>query len=256
MIDSHIHLTHEKYEDIDTVIKIAKQSGVTQVVSIGCNYEEFKRVLKLKKQYPDFIHAAIGWHPVEVKTYKDEYLAFVEQEIIAKNICAIGEIGLDYHWYPEEKELQIQVFEDHLKLAKKYDFPIIIHAREAYDDTYEILKKYAPIKGIMHSFASDEILAQKFIDIGLEIGISGPITFKNGQSQKDVAKNIDLEKLHIETDGPYLTPVPYRGKTNQPEYIKYVAQEIAFQKDISLDDVLSQTEKNTIRLFNLEGKNV
>lgn len=257
MIDSHIHLNHEDYrEDLEAVIKSAKESGVEQVIMIGCDESGIHRALEINEQFQDdFFKLAFGWHPVDVSDFTEEmYQLIKDKTITTNNAVAIGEIGLDYHWYPEQKEAQKELFIRQIELAKELDLPIIVHAREAYEDCLEILSKYAPITGVMHSFADTPVMAQKFVDLGMKIGISGPITFKNGQSQKDVAKAIDLQHLLIETDGPYLTPTPYRGKRNLPQYIEYVAEEIAFQKGISKDIVLAQTAINTKELFG--GKNV
>ncbi len=255
MIDSHIHLTHEKYkDDIEEVINSAKMAGVESVVLIGCDELSIKESIKLAKSDQSFFQLALGWHPVDVRYWTPETKQLLLDEVDKNDIVAIGEIGLDYYWYPEEEELQKEVFEFQVKLAKKLDLPIIIHAREAYDDCYDILAKYAPIKGVMHSYADTAEKAQRFIELGMYIGLSGPITFKNGQNQKDTAKVIDLKRLLLETDGPYLTPTPYRGKRNLPQYVEYVAEEIALQKGISKDDVIEQTTRNAKTLFG--GENV
>lgn len=252
MIDSHVHLNNLQYkDDLEQVVATAKACGVEKVVLIGCGPEEGVEVLRMKDEDPDFYNIAIGYHPVDISNYSDAFLKQLEEWIRAGRLIAIGEIGLDYYWHPEEKEQQIIAFKKQLDLAKKYNLPVIIHGRDSYEDCYEVLREYAPIKGIMHSYAGDSNYAQKFIDLGLEIGLSGPITFKNGHSQKEVAQTIDLQYLHIETDGPYLTPVPFRGKRNRPEYILYVAEEIAFQKKISVEEVLTKTSENSKKLFNI-----
>ena len=255
MIDSHIHLTHQQYkEDIDEVVKIAKEKDVKKVITIGCDQESFYEAIELQKRYKDFMLLALGWHPVDAKTWDDEILRTIEKEYENnKSLIAIGEIGLDYYWHPEEKKIQKEIFIKQIELAQKLDLPIIIHARDSYEDCYDILKEFAPIKGVMHSFADNLEMAKKFVSLGMKIGLSGPVTFKNGDNQKEVAKGIDLRDLLIETDGPYLTPVPYRGKRNKPEYILYVAEEIANQKNIKVKEVLRQTEENTIKLFNIRN---
>lgn len=250
MIDTHIHLAHERYEqDVESVITTAKTKGVEAVVLIGCDGESIKAAVDLHKKHPEFTKLAIGWHPVDVSTWTQEALAEIKKIIKTEDVIAIGEMGLDYHWYPEQKEEQIALFKTQIELAQELDLPIIIHAREAYDDCYNILKQYAPVKGVMHSYADCGENAMRFVELGLAIGISGPITFKNGQNQKETAKIVPLENLLLETDGPYLTPVPYRGKRNLPEYIEYVAEEIALNKNISKQEVIKQTTINAKKLF-------
>ncbi len=250
MIDTHIHLSHEQYnEDLPEIIKAAKAKGVEEVVLIGCDHESILKSIQIHHKYPEFTKLAVGWHPVDVRDFNIKELELIKETIKKEDVVAIGEIGLDYHWYPEEKTEQIKLFELQIELAQSLGLPIIIHAREAYEDCYTILKKYAPVDGVMHSFAADGVMAQKFIDLGMYIGISGPITFKNGQNQKEVAASVPLEKLLLETDGPYLTPVPYRGKRNLPDYVEYVAEEIAFNRQISKKEVIEQTTINARKLF-------
>ncbi len=250
MIDTHIHLSHEQYNgDLSEVISSAKAKGVEHVILIGCDHESILKSIQIHHEYPKFTKLAVGWHPVDVRDFNVQELELIEETIKNETVVAIGEIGLDYHWHPEEKEEQIKLFELQIELAQKLDLPIIIHAREAYEDCYDILKKYAPVKGVMHSFAADKIMAKKFIDLGMYIGISGPVTFKNGYNQKEVVSEVSLDKLLLETDGPYLTPVPYRGKRNLPEYVEYVAEEIAFNQQISTTQVIEQTTINAKKLF-------
>ncbi len=250
MIDTHIHLAHEKYhDDLDEVVASAKANGVKQVVLIGCDNPSIPEAIKLWEADSEFYQLALGWHPVDVRYFTEENKKMMLDAIEKYPVVAIGEIGLDYYWYPEEKEEQLKLFEYQIKLAKEKKLPIIIHAREAYDDCYELLKKYAPISGVMHSYADSAENAERFVELGMHIGLSGPITFKNGQSQKDTAKLIPLDRLLLETDGPYLTPVPFRGKRNRPEYIEYVAEEIALQKSISKAEVIEQTTINAKKLF-------
>ncbi len=251
MIDTHIHLSHEQYkEDIDAVIQSAKDNGVEKVVLIGCDKKSIPEAIELQKKDAEFFDLALGWHPVDVSDFSNEEFDNLKYQLENnKTVVALGEIGLDYHWYPEEEKLQKEVFEKQIKLAQKLDLPIIIHARDSYDDCYEILKKYSPVNGVIHSFAADAQMAEKFVDLGLQIGISGPITFKNGHNQKEVAKAIDLKNILLETDGPYLTPAPYRGKRNRPEYVDFVAAEIAFQKQTTKEEVIMQTTENAKKLF-------
>ena len=249
MIDTHIHITDKQYnEDRDEVLQTAKNEGVETFMAIGCDKQEITNTLEFIKSYPEF-YAAIGYHPREFESVTDDDLRTLYEQLQEDNVVAIGEIGLDYHWYPDNKEEQEVLLRKQLDIAKALNLPIVIHAREALDDTYNVLKDYPGLTGTIHSFSGNGEEALKFIELGFVVGLTGPITFKNGDNQKDVAKKVPLDKLLIETDGPYLTPVPHRGKRNRPEYIFYVAQEIANQKGITVEEVLDATTSNFKRVF-------
>lgn len=255
LIDSHAHILSEQFnEDRDLLIEDSRVK-LEAIVEIGCDKASFEPVMKLSEEHKGFIFPALGIHP----THYDEYSLEVEQQLeeYAKGgkVVAIGEIGIDLYWYPETIDKQKQILVSQLKIAKKYDLPVIIHCRDAFDECFKILEEYKPLKGVMHSFAGTAKQANKIIEIGLHIGLSGPITFKNGVDQRNVAREIPLEKLLVETDAPYLTPVPFRGKRNEPSYVLYVAEAIALEKKISLDNVIEATTLNTYNLF-LKGKNV
>lgn len=252
MIDTHIHLNDKAYEkDYLEVIERSKKSGVSKVIIIGCDKEGIKKGLKLIKEDNDnFLFLAIGWHPVDVRTFSDNELNKIKEHISSNNkIVGIGEIGLDYHWHPEEKEEQIEAFRKQLRLAKELKTPIIVHSREAYVDCFKIMEEEDYFYGVMHSFADTYEMAKKFLDKGMYIGISGPITFKNGHNQKDVVKNMDINKLLIETDGPYLTPVPYRGKRNESAYLEEICKTIAEVKLLPIDEIKKITTRNAKNLF-------
>lgn len=249
MIDTHIHITDKQYnEDRDEVLTTAKNEGVETFMAIGCDKQEITNTLVFIKSHPEF-YAAIGYHPIEFKNVTDDDLRTLYEQLQEDNVVAIGEIGLDYYWYPDNKEEQEVLLRKQLDIAKALNLPIVIHAREALDDTYKVLKDYPGLTGTIHSFSGNGEEALKFIELGFVVGLTGPITFKNGDNQKDVAKKVPLDKLLIETDGPYLTPVPHRGKRNRPEYIYYVAQEIANQKGITVEEVLEATTSNFKRVF-------
>lgn len=249
MIDTHIHITDKQYnEDRDEVLTTAKNEGVETFMAIGCDKQEITNTLKFIKSHPEF-YAAIGYHPIEFENVTDYDLRILYEQLQEDNVVAIGEIGLDYYWYPDNKEEQEVLLRKQLDIAKALNLPIVIHAREALHDTYNVLKDYPGLTGTIHSFSGNGEEALKFIELGFVVGLTGPITFKNGDNQKDVAKKVPLDKLLIETDGPYLTPVPHRGKRNRPEYIYYVAQEIANQKGITVEEVLEATTSNFKRVF-------
>ncbi len=221
-----------------------------KMLVIGCDEEEIKRSLDLVKKHPKFLYLAIGFHPVDIKNLTEEKILWLEKLCLEnQQIIAIGEIGLDYYWHPEEKEEQKYWFKKQIRLAKKLDKPLIIHARESYGDCYQILKEENYFKGIMHSFADDYNSAKRFIDEGMYISISGPLTFKNGHNQKEVVEKIDINKLLVETDGPYLTPVPFRGKTNYPWYVKYIIEEIAKIKKLKKEEVANIIENNVYKIL-------
>ncbi len=250
MIDVHIHLTHEKYDNIDEIIQTSKQEGIKNVLLIACDKKEITKSIKLQKNYKDFMKIAIGYHPMEVNKINANDIKDLEEIFLSNDsIIAIGEIGLDYHWYPEEKEIQKKIFKEQLKLAKKLSVPFIVHCREAVEDTYKIIKEVGYYNGIMHSFAENYENAKRFIDLGMYISISGPLTFKNGHNQKDVVKNIDINKLLVETDGPFLTPVPHRGETNYPYYVKYILEEISSIRDIEIKELKKIILKNTYEVL-------
>ncbi len=250
MIDVHVHLTHEKYEDANEIIKKSKEKGMKNLLLIACDKEEIEKSIKLVNENSSFTKLAIGFHPVEVKNVKKEDIKDLKNKFYENsNIIAIGEIGLDYHWHPEEKEEQKELFKKQLELAKELNVPYIVHCREAVEDTFNIIKEIGYYKGIMHSFAENYESAKKFLDLGLYVSISGPLTFKNGHNQKDVVRNIDLNKLLVETDGPFLTPVPHRGEINYPYYVEYIIEEIANLRDLNKEELKKILLENTYKIL-------
>lgn len=249
MIDTHIHFTENKYENLNLIIENSKNKGVKKCMLIACEKSDFEKAIQIKSENFEFFWTSFGYHPIHAAEVSDDDFEELEKVLYDQKADAVGEIGLDYHWYPEQKEIQKKIFKKQMKIAEKLKLPVIIHAREALEDTLEIIKEFPNVNGVMHSFAGNSKEAMEFIDEGYIIGISGPITFKNGINQKDVAKNISLDNIVVETDGPYLTPVPFRGKTNLPEYVEYIISEIALQKKISYETVLKSTTENAYKLF-------
>lgn len=248
IIETHAHLNDDRYTDIQEVLQRCQEADVKKIIDIGCDRKRLTTTINLSNKYPE-IYSAIGFHPVDAKDYDQEIYQKIKSLASNDKVVAIGEIGLDYHWHPEEKEIQKKVFKEQIELAKELKLPIIIHSREANDDVYQILKEYAPIDGVMHSFAGDWTDAKRFIELGMYIGISGPVTFKNGLTQQEVVANVELEKLVIETDSPYLTPVPYRGKRNEPSYLQYIVTKIAQIRKIEEKQVKEITTANALKLF-------
>lgn len=246
--DSHCHLYDEYYEDIDNIIKLSLENSVFRFINNGCDSKSNIEVLEKINKYSN-MYGALGIHPENVDKYTIDDIKFIEDNLSNKKIIAIGEIGLDYYYTKENKSEQIKLLEMQLELAEKYNIPVIIHSRDATEDTINILKKYK-VKGIIHSFSGSLETAKEYIKMGYLLGVNGVITFKNAHI-KDVIKEIPLEYLVLETDSPYLTPVPFRGKQNNPCHILDIAKFICELKDISLEELSNITENNLNNMFNL-----
>lgn len=245
-VDTHCHLYRSYYEDLDDVIEQIKESEICRVINNGCDKKTNIEVLELISKY-DLMYGAIGIHPESANEYTQEDLDFVEEHIKDNKIVAIGEIGLDYYWVKDNKDIQKELFEYQLKLAEKYNIPVIVHSREATQDTIDILKKYK-VKGIIHSFSGSYEVAQIYIKMGFLLGINGVITFKNC-NLKDVIEKLDVSNIVLETDSPYLTPVPNRGKRNDPTKVMDIARFIADIKGIGIDELSKEINGNLSRLF-------
>lgn len=249
IVETHIHLNHQQYDDIDQVIQRATEAGITHMLDIGCEPHTLDLSIAISNQYQN-VKSSIGLHPVDVSMRTDELITKIET--LATNnsqVIAIGEIGLDYHWYPEQKEEQKKLLHEQMKIAEKLALPVVIHSRDAYEDCFEILSQYPTVTGVIHSFSDNYDMAKKFVDLGYYIGIGGPVTFKNGHNQKEVVSNIDLNKLVIETDGPYLTPTPHRGKRNEPAYLTFILDEIISLREEDAKTVEETIYNNSFQLF-------
>ena len=244
--DSHSHVYKEYYDNIDLVVDEAKQNGITRIITCGCSSEENSEVIDVINNYPT-IFGALGIHPENVLNYKNNDIDFIKNNIANQKVVAIGEIGLDYHYSKEEKEEQIKLLETQLSLAEEYDIPVIIHSRDATLDTLTTLKKYK-CRGVIHSFSGSLETAKEYIKMGYLLGVNGVITFKNANI-KDVIKELPLTSIILETDSPYLTPVPFRGEKNSPKNILYVAKFVADLKNISLEELSKITNQNIERVF-------
>lgn len=248
MIDTHCHLFKEYYEDI---FKVIKNMGNNIVIVSGTNDLDNLEVIELCNKYPN-VYGTIGIHPTEIKNKTDNSFKIIEDNINNPKIVGIGEIGLDYFWEKENKDIQKEIFIKQINIAKKYNKCIVVHSRDALNDTYEILKEYGQgLKIDIHCFSSSLEMANDFIKIGCKLGIGGVLTFKNNSKLKEVIKNIDLSNIVLETDSPFLTPEPFRGKQNEPYNIIYVAKEIAKLKNIEVEEVLKSTTNNAISQFDL-----
>lgn len=245
LIDTHCHLFKEDYENVDEIVLEMKRNNIYGIVN-GYDNNSNKESLELSKKYNN-IYSAIGYHPGETDNIPDDYLEILEKNI--NDIVAIGEIGLDYYWRKDNKEKQIEIFRNQLSFAEKHHLPVIIHNREATQHIYDILKEYN-LTGIMHAFSGSYEMAMNFINLGYKLGIGGVVTFKNS-NLKDVVRRISLDDIVLETDSPYLSPEPKRGKQNSPLNLKFIAEFIAEIKGISYEEVGNITSQNAIRLFDL-----
>ncbi|MGL6248189.1 MAG: TatD family hydrolase [Culicoidibacterales bacterium] len=252
--DTHCHLNAEQFRgEIEEILENAKQANVKFMLVVGFDRQTIEDAVSLAEAH-EHIYAAVGWHPVDAIDLTETDLARIEQLMIHPKVVAVGEIGLDYHWDKSPHEVQQIVFEQQIELALKYDKPIIVHDRDAHQAVYETLKKYTDrgLRGVMHSYSASSEMVKAFTELGFMISLSGVVTFKNAKMPKKVAELTPLEYLLIETDAPYLTPHPYRGKRNEPAYVALVAEEIALLKGISVDEVAKATTENAKRLFKIE----
>ncbi len=247
-IDTHCHLFKEYYEDLDAIIKKINDSGINKVIINGTNGTDNKEVLETIKKY-DSVYGAIGLHPEFTDSVSEEDFKFVEEHINDPKVVALGEIGLDYHYGKENREKQIELFERQLALAEKLNKPVIIHSRDATEDTINCLKKFK-VRGSMHSFSGSYETAMIYIKMGLLLGVNGVVTFKNC-NLIEVIKRIGLEHFVLETDSPYLTPVPNRGKRNDSSYINDIADFIATNLNISREEIGEITSKNVSSCFDI-----
>lgn len=248
LIDTHCHLSKNDYDNLDEII--SEMDGY--MITSGCDDETNREVLEMVAKY-DNVYGTIGIHPEEIDKITENSFKFIEDNLNNPKIVAIGEIGLDYYWVKDNIEKQKEVFEYQVKLAEKYNIPIVVHSREAIQDTYDILKKYK-VTGTIHCFSSSLEMAKEFIKLGYKIGVGGTLTFKNSKKIQDIVKQLDLKDILLETDSPYLTPEPFRGKKNKPSNVYYVAQKISELKNISLENVLSITSKSAQEKFDLKCK--
>ncbi|WP_029688114.1 TatD family hydrolase [Thermoanaerobacter sp. A7A] len=254
LVDSHAHLEDEKYDrDREKVIEECKKD-LTFLINVGSNLLTSKQSIELAHSY-DFIYASVGIHPHDAQREFDK-VEEIERLALQEKVVAIGEIGLDYYYDDPPKEFQKEIFIKQIRLAKKLNLPIIIHDRDAHGDILDILKQEwtKDLIGVFHSYSGSVEMAFQVIEMNFYISLGGPVTFKNAKKPKEVAKAVPIEKLLIETDSPYLTPEPYRGKRNTPVYVKFVAEKIAELRDMSCDEVCRITAENAMKLFNIHIK--
>lgn len=253
LFDTHVHLNAWQFkEDREETIQRAFDAGVEYMVVVGFDHETIPLAIEIAEQYEN-IYAAVGWHPVDAIDMTEKELGWIEELSKHPKVVAIGEMGLDYHWDKSPKDVQKEVFRKQIRLAKKIELPIIIHNREATEDIIQILQEEdaQTVGGIMHCYNDSARHVQACLDMNFYISLGGPVTFKNAPLPKEVATEVPMDRLLIETDAPYLAPHPNRGKRNEPAYVKLVAEKIAELRGISLEEVAEQTTQNAFRLFGI-----
>lgn len=253
MIDTHSHINFKEYqEDFQAFLNDVRNNDIEKIIIPGVEPETFDEIVSLCNKY-EMLYGAIGVHPSECQKYNDTIENRILQLISEKKIIAIGEIGLDYYWTVETKTQQQMIFRKQLAIAEKTNLPVLIHNRDADEDTFCILNEFKNLKDVVfHCFSGSSEFAKRCIDKGYYIAIGGVVTFKNAKNLKETAKIIPKERILLETDAPYLTPVPYRGKLNSPAYLKYIAQEIANIRNTTIEEIKEQTTENAKRIFNFQ----
>ena len=249
IIDTHCHVLSSEYDNPEYIIEESFKNNVGKIIINGYDLNSSIEAVKLSKKYNN-VYAAIGIGPENIEEYSDDIIDKLQNLIDNNKIVAIGEIGLDYYWTNENKEKQIKVFRDMLKLAKVNNLPVIVHSRDAFNDTYNILKEYN-IVGIIHCFQGSVETANEYIKLGFLIGIGGVLTFKNAKKLVKVVEELPIESFSTETDSPYLTPEPYRGSKNKPYYVKQVIEKIAEIKSMKIKDVEKSIASNIMSIFDL-----
>lgn len=251
IFDTHSHYDDRKFDpDREAVLHSLQSQGVTFVVSCGCDIDSTQFNFDLAQQY-EYIYFASGFHPENLEGAGPDDLDIIKKFAKNRKCVAIGEIGLDYHWMSSSKEKQKAFFEAQINLAKEMDMPVIVHDREAHGDTLDILKKTKP-KGVLHCFSGSKEMAREIIKIGMYIGLNGVVTFKNARKSLEVIKEIPIDRLVLETDCPYLAPVPHRGERNDSSLIPYTAQKIAQTLEIDTQKLLDITQENAKKLYALD----
>ena len=253
IFDTHAHYDDEDFDlDREDLLAKMKESGVSHVVNIGASLESTKRSVELAKQY-DFIYAAVGVHPSDTRELNEETFQWLKKQCKEPKVVAVGEIGLDYYWDEPERDIQKEWFARQIALGREEKLPLVIHSRDAAQDTIDIMKseKAAEAGGILHCFSYTKETAKIFLDMDFSFGIGGVITFKNAKKLKEAVEYIPIDKIVIETDCPYLAPTPFRGKRNDSSKLRYVAEELASIKQVSVEEVIRITNENGRKLYHI-----
>ncbi len=251
IFDTHAHYDDEAFDqDRDELLKSMNEAGVAFIVNVGASIDSTRKALELAGKYP-FLYAAIGVHPSETEGMTQDDLSWLKEKAADPKVVAIGEIGLDYHWPDPDKAIQKKWFEEQLQLASETGLPIIVHSRDAAQDTLEILKEWQKekMKGVIHCFSYTKEIAREYLNMDYYFGIGGVLTFKNAKKLIEAVEYIPMSRILLETDCPYLAPEPYRGKRNQSTYIDLVAERLAEVKKISKEEVLTITMRNAKEFY-------
>jgi len=252
LADTHAHLDDRRYDqDRQAVIARCAAEGIG-IVTIGADLPSSEEAVRIAARYRQ-VWAAVGVHPHDAKSFPEDGIERLEALAKEKNVVAIGEIGLDYYRNLSPRADQLRVFRAQLRLAVRLSLPVVLHHRESTDDTLAVLSEHAPLRGVVHAFQGDELLAGRFLDLGLHLGIGGPVTYPANDTLRRAVASAPLDRLVLETDCPYLTPIPHRGKRNEPAYVALVAEEIARVRGVPVEDVSAQTTSSARALFRLEG---
>lgn len=252
IFDSHAHYDDQAFDsDRDSLLAAMPSLGVGHIINAGASLESSQKSLELSARYP-YIYAACGVHPELADSIPEDYLQQLEDMCLSsRKVKAVGEIGLDYHYEDmAPKETQRRIFAEQIELANRLRLPVIVHDREAHGDTMDLLRRYRPA-GVVHCFSGSVEMMREVLGLGMYIGLGGVVTFKNARVPVEVAKAVPLDRLVLETDAPYMSPVPFRGKRCDSSMIRYTGEKIAQLKGISLDELFSITEANAARLFTI-----
>ena len=248
-IDTHCHLSKEDYDDIDLVIKENRENNISKIIISGCSRDSIFESIELSKRYEE-VYLTLGYHPSEVETVNDEDLLELENLLKLDKVVGLGEIGLDYYYGKDNKKEQMELFRKQLVIAEKLDIPVVIHSRDAVEDTINILKEF-DLTGVIHCFSGSVETAKIYTSMGYMLGIGGVVTFKNSNLYKVVEK-VGIKNIVLETDSPYLAPTPFRGQKNSSKYIPLIAEKISDILEISLEEVGNETTKNACSMFDLD----
>jgi TatD DNase family protein len=253
LFDSHAHIDSSKFkDDREEVINRARANGIDLIMNPGADFESSVNAVKLSEDY-DFIYAAVGVHPHEADTMDESMLALLKSMAKKDKVKAIGEIGLDYFYDNSPRDIQKYWFKRQLEMAKELNMPVIIHDRDANQDVFDLLREVDSFKSgvLLHCYSGSAELALQYVKLGAYISIAGPVTYKNARKTVETVEVVPLERLLIETDSPYLTPVPHRGKKNEPMHVKHVCEKIAEIKGLTFEEVAIATKENAKRYFNI-----
>lgn len=254
IFESHAHYDDEKFdEDRDSLLSSMQKNGIEYIINVGANLATTQSTIELTEQYP-FVYGAAGVHPSDTAELNEENFAWLKSRCSLPKIVAVGEIGLDYYWDEPDRGIQKKWFKRQLELAAEEALPVIIHSRDAAKDTLDIMKELQceKIGGVVHCFSYSKEIAREVLDMGFYLGIGGVVTFQNAKAIKEVVAYAPLDRILLETDSPYLAPVPHRGKRNSSLYIPLIAEEIAKIKAIGYEEVVSVTSKNAKALFHVD----